>query len=284
MSSRNHQNALFGKHKTGVCCLVILFILLAHSVWAQQTIGYVVNARGQWFLNSSQKINAGSPLPAGGKISAQNPSSGDFIEIADRSGQRIIISRSCRQVNCSQPITLPREESGIVSRVFEAAVTFFSGDPARFIVLISRGAGGLKEAVVKLVGEEVDLSPLMANKGSGKYLLRLVPKSDAAVAAKKPPIDRITVNWDTNKFAIVSIKGITPGLYEAQLLNSEDMEPLEPGTEAWVLITKQENFDQAFCSFKEVTDITNKWGESARDDTKIQLLRSTLGYLDSQLR
>jgi hypothetical protein len=280
MPSHNYKHNLTVRLAIAFFSLSVIVLLLVQIILAQQTIGYVLNVKGNWVLDSSQKLGAGSTLPPGGRVQARSPSGGDFIEIADRRG-RVIVNKSCRETDCTRPIVLPREETGLFSRLFEAAMFAIRNDPSKFDVLISRAGGELKEAVVKLAGEQVDLSEVLANKSSGKYLLRLIPKDEdrAQRPAQRPTLGPISVDWNAGKLLVVSIKGITPGLYEVQLLDSEDMEPQEPGTEAWVLFAEPENFDEAFCSFREAIATTGEWGEGIRFDTKRQFLRGVLSSL-----
>lgn len=265
--------------------LVILaaaILPFAHSVLAQRTVGFVLNLHGDWVLNSSQPLKPGSPLLAGGWVRARSPSDVDFIEIADRRGQ-VIIHRNCGESDCKQPVHLPRDDSGIISRVLEAGLAIIFNDPTKFEVLISRG-GELREAVVKVSGEQAELSSVMSNKGSGKYFLRLIPKSAGVTTADREPPVPVGVEWDPNKLLVVSIKGLTPGLYEVQLLNGQDMEPEGPGTEAWVLFVRPERFDEASCSFSEATNLANSWGRATREDTKREFLRGFLAHMDSKRR
>lgn len=263
--------------------LAVVALLLADGVLAQSTIGYVLNLHGDWVVNNySQTLKVGSPLPAKGRVQVRSPSEDDFIEIADRRG-RVIINKSCYGGACRESFRLPPKESDTFSQIFEVGIAILFNDPARFTVLISRG-GELREAVVKVSGEQAELSSVMANKGSGRYCLRFVPKSADAATKDAPQLDPVCVDWDANKLLPVSVKNLTPGLYEVQLLNSQDMEPEGPGTEAWVLFVRPERFDEAARSFKEATTLVNSWGRSTRTGTKRQFLRGFLAYLDEKER
>jgi hypothetical protein len=264
---------------------IFLFLLAAFAMATlvvvakqQQVVAVVVNLRGEWYLNSSRKLGPGSSLTAGGRIEARDPKSGDYIEIADRSG-RIIINRSCDSRGCGGPIILPADSPSLASRLYGAAMALLAKAQPRFVVLISRG-GELREAVVKIAGEQVDLSSVLANKGKGTYLVRFEPKGEGIT--NLDPIGPVVVEWDPSKLAVVTVKGLKPGLYQVQPLNNEDREPLEPGTEAWVLFARPDRFDQAFCEFREVSALTKEWGRSIRESSKRQFLRAALGQLDAE--
>lgn len=281
MTSHNHGTLKSRRAAAIFFSLSAVALLVVIIAEAQQQVGFVLNVRGNWILNSTQTLKTGSPLPVSGRIQARDPKSGDYIEIANRIGQ-VIINRSCNDRGCGQPITLPADSPGLGSRLFGAAMALIANDPVRFAVLISRG-GELRESVVKIVGEQVDLSAVFANKSRGSYLVRFEPKS-AGTPANAKPIGPISVDWDPNKLALVTVKGLTPGLYVAQPLSNEDREPLEPGTESWVLFARPEKFDEAFCEFHEAVVTTYQWGESAREDSKRQFLRAALSQLETEAR
>jgi len=258
--------------------LTTVVFVTAVAVYAQQDVGLVVNLNGDWFI-STRKLGYGSPLKDGEIIRARNPVTGDFIEIADLNG-RIIRTFNCSRDNCKQPIEVRAAKSSIFSRVFRAAMTILYKEPKKHQVLISRGGGELRESVVKIAGEQVELSSVLADLSAGSYLLKFEAQRLGA-----PPISNpVRVDWNPSGLSPVTVKGLTPGLYVVRLLNNQDREPGEPGTEAWVLLAKPEKFDKAFCEFREVVDLTNQWGTSVRLTSKRQLLRATLTSLETQAR
>lgn len=260
------------------CFLIALFSCLQASMYAQQ-VAFVINLKGEWFLNSSQRLNPGSPLPAGGTVRLRNRQGGEFIEIADRGG-RLMISRRCDVEDCSQTVRIPAVRDNVVSRFFSAAMTILGRDPSRFVVLVSRG-GELSEAVVPFADGQADLTALFAGKRRGGYLVRFIPKGTNA-PANAPKADPIRIDWDPNRLCVATIKELSLGLYEVQLLSNEDREPLEPGTEAWVLFVRPENFGNPFCEFNEAQLLTRSWPESIRQSTKRQFLRAMLSKLAAQ--
>jgi hypothetical protein len=257
-------------------------LLFAHSVLAQRTVGFVLNLEGEWVVDNSIPLKSGSSLYVGGRIRARSRSENDFIEIADTRG-RVIINRNCREYDCRKPIDLPRDNAGVLSQVLEVGMALIFNNPTKFAVLVSRG-GELREAVVKVSGEQADMSSVMTNRSPGKYFLRFVPKSGAAAGDERAQLGPVDIDWDTRKLLLVSVKGLTPGLYEVQLLDGQDKEPEGPGTEAWVLFVRPERFTEAFCSFGEAEALANVWGDSARTSSKRRFLRAFLGHLDSKGR
>lgn len=261
--------------------LAAMALLTALIVEAQQQVGFVLNLHGDWVVNSSQELGPGSPLPAGGRVRVRAPKSGDYIEIADRSGQ-VIINRSCDDGGCGPVIVLPAARPGVAHRLFGAAMALVANDPVRFAFLLNRSVE-LREAVVKIAGGQIDLSAVLANRSRGTYLLRFEPRNPGTSADAKPT-GPISVNWDPTLLAPVTVPGLNPGLYVVQPLSNEDREPLEPGTESWVLFVRPEKFDAAFCEFREAVATTEQWGDKARQVSKRQFLRAALGQLEAESR
>lgn len=269
------------RRKQVVCAafLIALLFCMQPLAYAQQQVAFVMNLKGEWILNPSQRLNPGSPLPANGTIRLRNRQGGDFIEIADRGG-RPIITRRCDSEDCSQPLHIPAVRDNVVVRFFSAAMAILGRDPSRVAVLISRG-GELNEAVVPFADGQADLSSVFAGKSRGTYLIRFVPKG-ANAPANAPIVGPVSVEWNPNRLCVVTVQGLKSGLYEVQLLSNEDREPLEPGTEAWVLFVKPETFGDAFCEFHEAQTLTKSWSEPVRQSTKRQFLRAMLSKLETQ--
>jgi hypothetical protein len=280
MSAHTNQRPPRIKVTVTLVTLAGVALLLAHSVLAQRTVGFVLNLEGEWVVDNSPPLKPGSPLHVGERIRSRSRSENDFIEIADARG-RVIINRNCREYDCRKPIDLPRDDSGILSRVLEAGMVLIYDSPTKFAVLVSRG-GELREAVVKVSGEQADMTSVLTNRSPGKYFLRFVPKSGAAAGDESKQLGPVGIDWDARKPLLVSVKGLTPGLYEVQLLDGQDKEPEGPGTEAWVLFVRPERFAEALRSFREAEALANGWGDSVRMSSKRQFLRAFLGHLDSE--
>jgi hypothetical protein len=280
MSAHNNRRSHRVNATIALVALTGAALLFAHGVLAQRTVGFVLNLEGAWVVDDSPPLKPGSPLYAGRRVRARSRSENDFIEIADARGQ-IIINRNCREYDCREPINLPRGRAGVLSRVLEVSMALIYNNPAKFVVLVSRG-GELREAVVKVSGEQADMSSVLTNRRSGRYFLRFVPKSGAAAGDESKQLGPVAIDWDAGKLLPVPIKGLTPGLYEVQLLDGQDKEPEGPGTEAWVLFVRPERFGEALRSFREAEALANGWGDSARTSSKRRFLRAFLGHLDSK--
>lgn len=257
-------------------CVAVVFAT-APAAYGQQDIrpevGFVVNLKGRWVLSTSRQLSPGSLLREGDSIRAQDPEVGDFIEIANLGG-RIIKKLNCFEADCSQPFTLKGDESVTPSLWFRVLMEILNKDPKRYEVASSRGAGDLREAVVKVAGYQTDISSVLANVSRDTYLLRFEPAGGGRA------IGPVRVVWDPNRLAIVTEKGLAPGLYVVRQLDVKG-NPREPGTEAWVLFAGPESFDNIFCKFRDALILTSRW---PRETTKRQTLRGALNKLEAEAR
>lgn len=254
--------------------LTTAFLTTALVTHGQQDVGFVVNVEGIWFLNNSpRQLSPGSPLQAG-VIRADKPGAGDFIEIANLSG-RIIRRLNCFRDDCSKPITLYTAEGDVPSPWFKTLMETLNKDPKRYKAATIRTKGELLEAVVKVAGSQADLSSVLANAGRDTYLLRFEARSGGHV------VGPVRVDWDPNRLAVVTVKGLAPGLYDVRQLD-EHGKRRERGTEASVLFASPEKFDSVFCEFRRAVLLTGGW--HAREDSKRQVLRVALTKLEADVR
>jgi hypothetical protein len=121
-----------------------------------------------------------------------------------------------------------------------------------------------------------------ASFAAGEPVAATATASGAAAGDERKQLGPVGIDWDAGKLLLVSVKGLTPGLYEVQLLDGRDKEPEGPGTEAWVLFVRPERFGEALRSFREAEALANGWGDSARTSSKRRFLRAFLGHLDSK--
>lgn len=255
----------------------LLILILAPLTWAQ--VGYVKDIEGKWVLNG-QPLKKGQALPARGRITFE-PSDAlrSLITIGDNNS-RTIFHRNCDNPGeCKSPIDLPdasTDEPSVVSEIVGAVMRiWFRSDKKAPVPLISRG-GMLKESVVRLEGTNLDLSPTFADMPRGEYLLRFVPKSHAREVAA---LRAIPFNWDPKGARKLSVKGLTPGTYELQLLSPQDRAQLEPGTEAWVLVATPADYERALSSYLQAVAITSQWGKDTRPARAREFHRAYLEHL-----
>jgi hypothetical protein len=272
--------------------LVAVFLLLLGlaTVHGQDKFGYVLDIRGTWTLNSSAPLSKGGSLPVGGVISTVSTTdSGTYIVVADRSGN-IVEHRHCGNAGeCSSPIKLPASVGGgqsLVGRIIGAAMALVSNEPAKYVSFVSRGAD-LQEAVVKLQGDQLDLSQVFRNMSSDRYLIRLerIQGSSVNISRGRTP-KPLDFNWDPRKPQPLTVNQLAPGLYKVSLLEVSLLEPSgeheRTGNEAWVCIASPAQYEKAESSFQEATKVTKQWGTDVKQNTVREFLRASLEFITAQ--
>jgi hypothetical protein len=275
-----------------ICSALFLIISSATIVSAQEKFGYVLDLRGDWLANGSAKLGKGSALNTNSVITAVNPSdTSSYIVVADRSGN-IFQRRTCSAGECGNPIKVPANagnEQGFVSRLIGAAMALVSSEPAKYSTFVSRGSRGigpeLQEAVVKMSGDEIDLSEVFKNMQGEKYVLRFEPLVKGKTVRGAAP-KSMSFAWDPKKPAPLNVNGLTPGLYrvsisDVSLLEAEGSD--DPGeNEAWVLITSPDYYSRAAPSFVAAQNVTKKWGSDVKKNAVREFLRASLDFLTAQ--
>jgi hypothetical protein len=261
--------------------IALIMLILAPHTLAGKQVGYVKDMRGDWFLDN-RPLRRGQALPDGGRITYKpSGESHSFIAIGDLNARTVIYKNCDNPGECNQPIILTgfeAPEPSLVTTVVGIVMDAFFRKLPEHRSAISRG-DALREGVVKLEGNKVELSPAFANMKRGKYLLRFVPISRKPDAKRDASLNMVSFYWDPQKPAKLEVKGLTRGAYELQQLKLEDWEPQEPGTEAWILIADAAEYDKALCSYQQAVAITSQWGKDTRPTTIRDFLRAYLEHL-----
>ena len=274
--------------------ILLLLLFCAASVHAQDKFGYVLDIRGTWTLSTGAKLDKGSAVPVGGVISTVSIGDpGTYIVIADRSGN-IFQRRNCGNAGeCNNPLKLPASAGGeqsLTSRIIGAAMALVSNEPAKYASFISRSStnlrqGTLQEGVVKLEGDRIDLSSVFKNMKEDRYLMRIEPvtKGGSTGARRKP----LEFAWNPKKPQPLAAKDLAAGLYRINLLEVSLLEPdtdeHEPsGNEAWVLITRADEYTRAASSFEAATKLTKQWGTNVKPNAVREFLRASLDFITAQ--
>ena len=265
----------------------LALVLCAGSAVAQEKIAYVLDVNGEWYLGTGANVNLkkGSALPGGTFIKARQPNDvTHFIVIADRNG-RIMEKRYCRDRGaCDRAIQLPaaiETQPSLAARLIDAVMGLWSGEPARYKTFASRGsAHGLQESVALLEDGHVDLKDMLAALGQGEYTIQfMVPADQPNLAAVGP----LAVSWGGTGSASIAAGSLTPGLYQVQMLDAERQQPLEIGTEAWVLITTPADYPMLSSQFNDGLKMARGWrADGLKPTTMTSFLRAYLDYLNAQ--
>lgn len=259
---------------------VALFVLTFVSLAPAQA-GFVKDIEGKWLLDG-RPLKRGQALPAGGRITF-DPSGGPrgFITLGDNNARTTIHQNCEKHDECKSALIVPDsvpEEPSFVGEIVEIVRRRWFQFNRVVGSAISR-TGALKDAVVRVKGSKVDLSPAFANMRRGQYLLRFVPKSRKPDAIQDAALKMVTFNWTPETLTTISVAGLTPGTYEVQFLSPEDKKPLEPGTEGWILVANAADYERARCAYMQALAITSQWGEDTRAETVRDFHRTYLEYL-----
>jgi hypothetical protein len=266
----------------------LLLLCCAQGARAQQTFGYVLDIRGGWVLNrnAGAKLSKGSSLSVGSVITPSDPSDGgSFIVIADRGGN-IFERRDCGNGGeCARPIRLPASASNspsTVERIIAAATRLVEGDPGKYASFTSRGAD-LREAVLKLDAQRLDLAQVFRNMPGDRYFVRFEKMGKGQNAGAKPL--ELEFDWDSQKPAPLGAGGLAPGLYKVSVREVSLLAPEEgeaSGNEAWVLVATPKGYAKAAPSFDAALKMTKQWGDKVRQSSVRQFLRATLEFITTQ--
>ena len=264
----------------------LLLLCCARGVSAQQTFGYVLDVRGEWRLNGSERLSKGGKLSVGGVITPADPSDGgSSIVIVDRGGN-IFERRDCSNGGeCARPIRLPATagtSSSTAARLIGLVEGFVSGDPGRYASFISRGAN-LQEAVLKLDAQKLDLAQVFKNMPGDRYFVRFEKVGKGQKAEAKPL--ELEFAWDSQKPAPLGAEGLAPGLYKVSVREVSLLAPEEgeaSGNEAWVLVATPKGYAKAAPSFDAALKMTKRWGDQVRQSSVRQFLRATLEFITTQ--
>lgn len=270
-------------------CLTTL--LLASLLWASSVygvfvdpVGFVLDIRGSWHLNGdrSQQVYKGSSLPAGGLLTfGGDHQSAAYVNIADQTG-KLIISKRCGNTGaCSVRLpNAPPANDSLVGRVFRGIMDLWRGEPGKYGVFKSQGNNEeLQEAVLKLAEGKVDLSLVLIGLKKGSFVLDFKPLSVPGEPTSRSRIGPLTLDWDPQKPASLSIPNLQPGLYEIRQLEEGSLEPSGPGTEAWVLVANPTDYEKLRSCFSRAQAVTKEWGTSVKPNTVRSFLRGDLDYL-----
>lgn len=253
-------------------------------------IGFVLDIAGDWFLDRrySEKVILGQALVRGATIRSGPKNSRARITIVFYDGEalsfRCTSAAECRK-NLSLPSLLP--SSSRFERVIKAVGVLFRRQPERYYVsALSRGSGAgeeLREAVVEIHGNQVDLTSVTSEVTSSRVLLRF-----ARIAPNEENLSNLGEAWVTRvgDRVLVRLDTVKPGLHIVSLLRPVDKRVV---SDAWILICPRERLEMYQAAFQESADLSRKWSGDgagpegpARTALRLDVARSFLrAYLES---
>ena len=275
----NSSRRLISAHLLTAGLVLVIFAFPANESAAQDKIGYVFDVSGEWILDGGRTLKKTDSVPPGSviRLSPQAGVGSHYIYIHSRLGKPLESRRCTSPQNCAS-ITLPktlREHSSLIGRLFSAILEVWSLDREKHEAAISRSGGGqLREAVLKLTPSGLNLKPVFREKPRGSYLLRFHSKAGDETRSLEP----IKFDWDPKKPVELRLNGISAGLYEIELLDPVNKEPLGPGEDAWVLIlTASSSSEKIISDFNNLVSEAETWDKQTSIATR-SFLRASLSY------
>lgn len=138
--------------------------------------------------------------------------------------------------------------------------------------------GKLREAVVPIRGQEVDLAPVFAEMDAGTYYVRVEMRT-----ADGKPIGRSTKPVGVKRGAAMSspipVSNLEPGLYELILLEGRGNEYLPTGLTAWFLAIDIDQYKQSANLFREAKRLTSTWRKEVDEGMTRGYLKALLIHL-----
>lgn len=155
------------------------------------------------------------------------------------------------------------------SRWYGAIASLLQQDPDKYMIAASRGLeADLDDAVVPLVGSQLDLSPVFKDMDDGEYWMVLAPV--AGGKSSRP----LRLRYQRGMPAFVPAAGISPTLYN---VISVDQGGSPLGNEAWALIRSPDTYAAASSDFAQLVAASEKWPAEMDPSATRAILRA---YLD----
>lgn len=203
--------------------LTSVFLLSAFAPGQSGSAGAVVmGSRGAW-RTASGEVKNWSRLTLGA-VAETATEGGEIYVICPKAGA---VTHRCTRPPCKIPVcTGPGVASGDVKAQGTSIWDYFQKRPSPGVMAGVRGGiNEPQEAVVRIDGTALDLSPALAKVFEGEYCLLLSPGTQPGAA--RP----LRVRW---RPGTVAAEGVRPGLYLLQKATATcertDAEP------AWVLV------------------------------------------------
>jgi hypothetical protein len=230
-----------------------------------EPIGFVMDIGGVWKVDGeATKLSGGAKLPGGAVLVPLPSGSKSFITICYYSGDA--------ETYTARATLRKQVESGWTSRLWSVVQGHFRGG---IVHAVSRG-DGVDDGVARLDGEQLQLAHLLKHLPAGRHLLRFSSIKGGQTDSTEQPIT-LTIDWNPAGPAEIAACGLSPGLYQVQLLDKRSKRPT--GAQATVLVARGEAFATASDAFAEAVAATSKWDESTRSKVAAPFLSAYLEAL-----
>src|SRR5262245_41643860 len=165
--------------------IVLVAGLCPASLFAQQTVGYVLEIEGTWTI-AGAKIGKGWGLPAGSILSNPQPKEGQRIVVTNTTGGLLFLAECtknqcspCRKAgDCTGSIgplpglpTVTREAETPTQMIVRVISDMFRNKPEKYVFARVRG-DSLTDSVLRLTSNGCDLAPALSDIERGTYGIR----------------------------------------------------------------------------------------------------------------
>lgn len=235
---------------------------------AQNNIGYVLEIEGNWYLNGDNKLTVGEKLPSNSSITTSAQNSTSRIVIADMRGV-ILFRKVCETENCNQSFKIPNRSpsTNLWNYIYTSTMELIWGSPTKYTAHRNR-SGNLSDGVVLLKESKADLSSVFTyNKESYLRWRRILNQEFGGWT------DPVKIEHPYLESKLVE------GLYEMETMQRVTNENYEPLSSSWILVCNPSQFETSRLSFKEATELTEKWGKMVKPETVNKFLQATLDNL-----
>lgn len=253
--------------RIAVVCL-LLFAGTTSLIADDKADGWVLAVHGKW-TDGVKTLKLGDPVKVNDKVRGTG-APGDRLTVALLDGKPH--EYTCEgKPGCTTVIEPFRPEpSALPARIFQALSTLATHREVMPISAISRGAEGLRQAVLPLNGDRLDLSPAVKQADPGAYTISLRRLSNGRPSTPKARA-KGSVHWDPPAVTTASVPGLLPGLYELTMISAEGV---SIGSEP-VLVTGSSDYASKRQAFEEGEQLLATWPQGI-DPAAIDAFQSAI--------
>jgi hypothetical protein len=247
-------------------------LLAAAGAMATENV-VVIDVTGTWKRVSAagQSLNRYQQVPARERIRfvISEPFVPGTLVLADSAGV-LYYSKECKSPEPCEGVlevpdpprnTIPGNAApSVLAKLFKPLTDLIGRDDHRWVALIGNQApmgGILRDVVLLLKGDSVDLCESVGAMNRGQYSVRLSSPSGVEFAGQ--------LKWDGNCPAHVRLQGLTPGTYTIKTLDSHGA-----GDTALALVCSSDGYQAAKEEFRELSNATQGWVQAGSERPAIR--------------
>jgi len=261
----------------------LLFALAAAAPGAVaqpgEEIGVVTSVDGTWYRGTpgTPPVGPGNRLLRGDTLAIRAGfTARKYVTGVLRGGRHVRFTCPARGIcrafvpadSLRNRARVPRSLAALVDGV----VGLFTREHPAYAEGIVRGDAPASEAVLRLQGGALDVSPVLRGGRAGTYHLRFRPLRGPPGAEGEPPA---VVSWDGEREANLPAGALISGLYEVEVRAGGAAG--RPGAHAWVLLA-EDGFEARERAFRGVQQLVAEWSGASEAERRA-FLRATLDCL-----